>query len=217
MSQRALSRHLSNIALLFGVAFIPHLAYGDAILSTLFLIWPITLLLFVPVVLIEAIYAARRLRMGFWESVRVLGVANLFSAIAGLPLAYVFSLGLRYVLESIYFHDLTALRTKAKMLGFTSPSGLGPHDTMTLMWLGVYPRWIMLVSAAAMMVLCFLASWWIEGQWVRRHLRNTDRTLAEQCSAVTRNANLLSYAFLTGVFLYVLIILWPTSVKSMIG
>jgi hypothetical protein len=154
--------------------------------------------------------------MRFWESVRVLGIANLLSAIAGLPLASLFSAGLKYVLESTYFHDLTALRTKATAMGFTNPSGLGTHDTMTLMWLGLYPRWIMLVSAIAMMVVCFLVSWWIEGKWISRHIRGREPNLTEQCSSVARNANFLSYAFLTAVFLFTLFSLWPTSIKAMI-
>ncbi len=57
--------------------------------------------------------------MGFWESVRVLGIANLLSSIAGLPLATTFSEGLKYILETVYFHDLSALRTRAAALGFT--------------------------------------------------------------------------------------------------
>lgn len=206
-----------NDPLLLAMGFSPSAPYADAIFPTLLLAWPITILLFVPVILIEAVYARSRLRMGFWESVRVVGVANVLSAIAGLPLATGFSLGLKYVLESVYFRDIAALRAQATALRLTQPERLGSHDTMTLMWLGLYPRWIMLVSAVAMMILCFLVSWWVEGKWISRYIRGREPNLVGRCSVVARNANLLSYAFLTAVFLFALISLWPNSIKAMFG
>ena len=188
---------------------LPPAPYADAIFPTLFLAWPITILLLLPVILIEAVYARNRLRISFWESSRVVGVANVLSALAGLPLATGFALGLKYVLESVYFRDTAALRARASALQLTQPERLRIHDTMTLMWLGLYPRWIMLVSAVVMMVLCFLVSWWVEGKWISRHIRRTVPNLVERCSDVVRNANLLSYAFLTAAFLFALISLCP--------
>lgn len=147
--------------------------------------------------------------MSFWESTRVLGVANLFSAIVGLPLATLFSTGLKYFFESVYFHDISALRRQASALQVTNLDRLDIHDATTLMWLGLYPRWIMLTSAVVMMVVCFLVSWWVEGKWIARHIRAKEPSLVERCSGVARDANLLSYAFLTGVLLFALVTLWP--------
>ena len=186
--------------------------YADAIFPTLFLAWPITILLLLPVILIETIYARKRLRMSFWEASRVVGVANVLSALAGLPLATGFAIGLKYILESVYFRDTAALRARASALQLTQPERLRVHDTMALMWLGLYPRWIMLVSAVVMMVLCFLVSWWVEGRWISRHIGRTVPNVVERCSEVVRNANILSYVFLTAVFLLALISLWPKAI-----
>jgi len=186
--------------------------YADAIFPSLFLAWPITIVLLLLVILIEALYAGRRLRISLWESARVVGVANLLSAFAGLPIATLLSAGLKYVLESAYFHDQAALRARATALRVIQPERLGAHDSMTLMWLGLYPRWIMLASAAALMIVCFLLSWWLEGKWISRHIRRKNPSLAEQCSIVSRNANLLSYGFLTAVFLFAVLSFWPHGV-----
>jgi len=192
----------------------PFPGYADAIFPTLILAWPITILLLAPVVVIESLYARSRLRVGFWRSVRVVGVANLLSAVAGLPLATAFSWELKYVLESIYFHDAAALKAKLDTMQVTG-GPINGHSQSTLIWLGLYPRWIMLASAVTMMALCFFISWWVEGKWILRYVTRTDPDRAGQVWGVARDANLLSYVFLTTIFLLVLLFLWPRGMSQM--
>jgi hypothetical protein len=69
------SRSAALIAL---IAMSPTIAYADAILPSLALIWPITILLLIPIVVVEALYSKSHLGMNFWESIRLMGVANIF-------------------------------------------------------------------------------------------------------------------------------------------
>jgi hypothetical protein len=94
-----------SLPLLFLIALFPAIARADAILPTLALVWPITILLLIPIIVIETLHSWRRLQLGFWESIRTIGLANLLSSLAGLPIANLFSAGLQRVLESLYFRD----------------------------------------------------------------------------------------------------------------
>jgi len=188
-------------------------AFADAIFPTLILAWPLTILLLAPVILIESFYARNRLRTGLWRSIRLMGVANLLSAVAGLPLATAFAFGLKYILESVYFHDSAALKARLDAMQVTGPP-INGHNDSALIFLGLYPRWIMLMSAVTMMVLCFLVSWWVEGKWMLRNVKRAEPGGEGELWRVARNANLLSYSFLTIVFLLVLLFLWPRGISS---
>lgn len=77
--------------LVLGVAYwmlVPGVAFADAAIPTLALAWPGMLVVFVPVVAIEALVLARVLNVGAHRSAIVGTVANLLSTLAGIPLAY---------------------------------------------------------------------------------------------------------------------------------
>lgn len=205
------------VCLVAMVLLLPSAARADAIMPSLVLIWPITIFLFIPIIILEALYSKSRLGFRLWESIRVTGIANLLSSIAGLPIATLASEGLKYILEAVYFRDLNKLHEKAAQLGATEPHGLKAHDYFNLVFLGLYPRWILLVCALAMLLICFVVSWWIEAQWVQRHIKrsmNATPLEIKTASRVIRNANLLSYAFVTVISIWLLASLWPRDVLS---
>ena len=189
------------------VLFLPLISYADAIVPSLVLIWPITFLLLIPIVLVEASYFRARVDgMKFWKSVRLMGVANVLSTLAGLPLAYGLASGLQYGLEAAYFRDPNKLQRRAAEIGMIDPGKITRHDYGALIFFGLYPRWILLLSAAVMVTLSFLISWWVEGKWVQRGLSKAGTGMAEpELWSTVRNANLMSYAFV------VLILLWALS------
>ena len=61
-------------------------AKADALLPTVVLISPITVLLLLPIIAIEAWYVSRSLRVRFWKSTGVMTLANVVSTIAGIQL-----------------------------------------------------------------------------------------------------------------------------------
>jgi hypothetical protein len=167
----------------------------------------------IPIIAVEVLYSKNLLGMTLWESIRVIGAANVLSSIAGLPIASLLSAGLQYGLESVYFRDLDQLRQRATRSGLDlTRDSLMRHDYAGLLLLGLYPRWIVLVSAIVMLIVCFLVSWWVEAKWVERHVRRRGQDLSDRSGDIRqtiRNANLLSYAFVILIVLWLLISLWP--------
>ena len=72
------------------------------------------------------------------------------------------------------------------------------------MMLGLYPHWILSLSAAVMLMICFLLSWWIEAKWVNRYLGKKELSVesAGNVRNTLRDANLISYA------LVIVLVIW---------
>jgi hypothetical protein len=201
--------------LVLAFVLIPSAAHADAILPSLILIWPITILLLIPIIGIEVLYSKPQLGMTGWESIRVVGAANVLSSIAGLPLANLFSAGVQYALESLYFRDPSLLQERAAQM---LTGDVRRHDYMRLVLLGLYPRWILLLSAVTMVSLCFLVSWWVEAKWVQRHLTRTSSAVDNpRVWKTVRNANLLSYGIVLVVVMWLFLKLWPQGLAQAIG
>ncbi len=62
---------------------------ADAILPSLIWIWPITVVLLLPIIVVEAQYARRCLNLMRGQAFRVFAVANVISTVIGFPLATV--------------------------------------------------------------------------------------------------------------------------------
>jgi hypothetical protein len=64
----------------------PSSAWANPIIPPVVVVWPAAWILFVPVVLIEAVFAMRVLRVRFGEGLRLSFWANLFSTVLGVPI-----------------------------------------------------------------------------------------------------------------------------------
>ena len=65
----------------------PSLLLADAILPSLIWIWPITVVLLLPIIVVDAQYARWRLNLMPGQAFRVFAVANVISTVIGFPLA----------------------------------------------------------------------------------------------------------------------------------
>ena len=183
---------------------IPLLA--DAGLSLTFLVFPFTLLLFFPVIGIEAMVIRKRLRCtGFWPVLRATTVANLLSTILGIPLA-----------AAIFF--VTAL------LSSSHGGGLTPlWEAMTWPWDASSAATKALAVPIAdvvfllLLVPFFFVSVWSEQKVMERFLRVAEEARVSQIPSIifshpapkretlplrkaVREANLWSYALMVAVF-----------------
>ncbi len=171
------------------MAHVPALL-ADAILPSLALIWPITILLFVPVVGIEAQYARSRLNLSFGRAFRVFGVANLASTLIGLPIATLIAAAVQTKLQVHLYGTPQANFENWSRSGDLSNLARG---------LGQYPRWTVIAAAGLMFAICFVISWCVEAAYVKWWIaRNApDHGLINsKGNHVVRNANVLSYFFL---------------------
>ena len=196
-----LSSHLRKLLVLVAViccAAFP--AYADAVLPSLALVSPITVLLLLPVVAIEAWYAGKRLNISRRQSWRVIGIANILSAVVGLPIGTLLGKGFQRNLEIHYYGTQ---QDNWKRLGKPGDAG------SVSLALGQYPRWTLIVGTVVMLIVCFLISWWVEAAYVRwwmkhRMVGTNDALPKAETSHIVRNANLLSYTFLSVITLFIL-------------
>jgi hypothetical protein len=192
------SRKLLALVAVICCAAIP--AYADAVLPSLALVSPITVLLLLPVVAIETWYAGKRLNISRRQSWRVIGVANILSAVVGLPFGTVLGKGLQRNLEIHYYGTQQENWKRLEKPGSAGSVSLA---------LGQYPRWTLIIGAAVMLVVCFLISWWVEAAYVRWWMKHrmvgaNDALPKAETSGIVRNANLLSYALLSIITLFIL-------------
>jgi cation transporter-like permease len=173
---------------------------ADAILPSLMLIWPITILLLLPIVGIEARYARSRLNLSTGEAFRVFGIANVASTIVGLPVATAVAGAFQNRMQIRLFG------TRQWNLDQWSRNGDASQFARAL---GQYPRWTLIAAAILMFGMCFMISWWIEATyvkwWMRR--RQPDAEVTPMTSHIVRNANLLSYVLLAAISIGVLALL----------
>jgi len=76
---------LASLFLLGGLAPSASANVGVPMLAV---VWPASWWLLVPVILLESLVAVRLLRVGFVRGARVVGIANLLSTLAGIPITW---------------------------------------------------------------------------------------------------------------------------------
>ncbi len=166
---------------------------ADAILPSLIWVWPITVVLLLPVILIEAQYARRRLNLTLGQAFRCLAIANVISTIVGFPLATVVANILQIKLQNHLYGNPQSNFERWSRGGDLSGLARG---------FGQYPHWPLFVAASLMFFLCFLISWWVEAAYVNWWIARRSFGAApakSQTSSAIRNANVLSYALLAAI------------------
>jgi hypothetical protein len=169
------------------------LALADAILPSLVWVWPVAVLLLLPIIAVEAQYARKRLNLMPGQAFRVFGVANVISTIIGFPLATVVANILQIKVQKHFYGS--------PQLNFEQWSRSGDPSNLAR-GLGRYPHWPLLAAAGIMFAVCFLISWWVEAAYINWWLvRRASGVTAEksQTVLVVRNANLLSYVLLATI------------------
>jgi hypothetical protein len=176
--------------------FSPLLA--DAILPSLVLIWPITIVLLLPIIGVEAKCACNRLSLSGGQAFRVFGVANVVSTIVGLPIATTVANAVQNRMQTHFFGTRQWNWDQWSRNGDVSHLARG---------FGLYPRWTLIAAAALMFAICFIISWWIEAAYVKWWMgrRKPDLGLVRfQTSRVVRNANVLSYLLVATISIVIL-------------
>jgi hypothetical protein len=174
-----------------------HLLLADAILPSLMLVWPITVVLLLPIIAVEASYSRSRLGLSGAQAFRAIGAANLVSTVIGFPIATVVAAAIQSRMQVRLFGTRQANFEQLS-------SGDGSQLALAM---GQYPRWILICAAVLMFAICFAISWWIEAAYVKWWIARQNPTAPAvnlATSRVVRNANLLSYAILAVISLCVL-------------
>jgi len=183
----------------------PYLLFANAALPTLGFIWPFSLVLFLPIVAVEVLYARKKMGLTHGQAWWMIGLANLISTAVGLPIA----IAATYGQIAVQYYVLGA-----KPLSWEVWKSNG-HAEFAGMY-GTFPLWEMVMGVVIVTMVCFLASWWVESVCVRLFRRRTRRggdnpsEEKAQISRAMRNANLWSYALVLVAFAAMMVHVWNT-------
>jgi len=140
---------------------------------------------FAPVVVIEALLVRKAMGLTIRSALKDVAVANLWTTLLGVPLAWIFML----IVELVGTSGGTAL-------GMSTPARMLASVTLQAAWLVPYEQhlvWMIPAAATFLLVPCFVVSLVIERWVLARRWANRDRKAV--FSAVLR-ANVGSYVFL---------------------
>jgi hypothetical protein len=136
----------------FAMALFPVNASADAGLPMIIIVWPASGVLFLPIVVIEALVARKLLGLTFRRSLGVSAVANAVSTVGGIPLTW-----------ALLVLPLFGVALLPDALGFLALP-------FYVAWLPpVEATWLIPLAVGLFCVPCFFASVFIE-RWVARRL-----------------------------------------------
>jgi hypothetical protein len=170
--------------------FAAPLAFADAGLPMLAVIWPLSAFAIVPIVLIESWVVRALLSIEWRTSLVQMTKANLISTLAGIPITWVALVALEM--------GAAALTTNFTTSDSYPPLAAGDIGNVLLSapWLGPFTGggyWKVPVATMALLVPFFFVSGWLEALLVRRALPGIP---ASAVRGAVWKANLASYSFL---------------------
>ncbi len=175
-----------------GLALWPSRVSADVGIPMLLYVWPASWILFVPIVLIEAVIARSVLVLPLGRSLRISFVANLVSTVVGIPLAWIAALIVELLLAGIGagLHAVTR--------GYI-PESVVAIAILTLAWIGPESRpWAVPAAALVLCVPFFFASVYCERRVARRMV---SPELYDRVRHWSWRANLVSYGVIAVLLL----------------
>lgn len=190
MNERAgFARRLRFLAVVGILLTISTAAHADIGLPMIVLAFPVMLVSLLPIIAVEALLVASDLSLPIGRSFRVMGLANLVSTIAGVPIAWIVMVPIQV------FGTWVAAQVPHERLGTGVATAV-----LGAAWLpNEVPFWIVSLALCVLLVPTFFLSWLIEGKVMWRfflHRDETDRLTMEQVWRATLRANVTSYALL---------------------
>lgn len=157
---------MSRLVIFVLLAF-PTVALANAGLPMLAIVWPMSVPAFIPVVAVESWVVRRALNVSWRVAVTQMVKGNLFSTLVGIPLAWVASVAVEFLL-------LFLVKNVTDSKSFP-PLGIGKVGgvILTAPWLGPYREggdWIVPLAMIVLLVPFFFASFWAETWYVSRNL-----------------------------------------------
>ena len=167
-------------------------AWANAGIPMLALSWPVQWLAFIPVVAGEAAITSRSLQLSYRSAIKPLAVANLWSTLAGVPLAW---------------FAMLLLEAAGGMALSVMPDHIADSQALRFVSFPLFAAWIggssPLELKAAFLVLMVVFCWvsfLVELRVLRRYFPAVDPAVLGRSA---KEANIASYALLSAVTLIV--------------
>lgn len=174
-----------KVILAFLAMVIAPLASANAGIPMLFLAMPAFLLSLVPIIVIEAFYLSKSLRLAWGQSLKTASVANLVSTLVGIPLTWFLLAVIQLVTGGGVAYGLDSALGRVLAVTWQAP------------WLLPYEgdlNWMLPIAGLVLLFPFFLVSWWSEYLVTKR----MNKALSPlDIKRKVRNANLITYTLLT--------------------
>ena len=153
---------MSRFLILVLFAF-PSVAFANAGLPMLAVVWPISVFAFIPVVAIESWVVHRALNISWSVSITQMVKGNIFSTIVGIPVAWVLAVVVEFL--------IAFLVTSATGSESYPPQGFSKFGLVILSapWLPPFTEgthWIIPLATMVLLVPFFFASFWAEAWYI---------------------------------------------------
>ncbi len=178
--------------ILLGVLFfiISPSALADALIPSVMVIMPIMGLLLIPIIIIEAYFFQKIVKVNWKLSFKVTILSNLFSTLVGIPFAWVASFLSTFSLTSFFVRGERACIQAAWLPlptgGFTTDWADKHHALCNLST----------IIAAIFMVFCFFLISWFSEYWISRWLMRKTGMDKNKINRAVGWGNCSSYLFL---------------------
>ncbi len=159
-------------------------ALANAGVPMIFLAMPALGLSILPIIMIEAMYLCKKIKIDKLQSVTVTAISNLVSTIVGIPLTW-----LLLVLIEMLFGG-------GRAFGLETTLDKVLSVTLQAAWLISYEsdlHWMIPVAGIILLFPFFFASWWSEYFVLKKILKGHS---ARRIKIAVRNANIITYALL---------------------
>lgn len=188
---------MPRIAILLLLAIFPSVAFANAGLPMLAILWPLSLPAFLPVVFIESYLINKYLSLGYRNSLNLVTKANIFSTAIGIPIAWIACFAIEMLLMIVLVKVVgTKSYPPSVISSFPEPFNTITAVLLTFPWLGPWREgghWIIPFATSLMLVPCFFISYWSEYWFIQKKLPNENKT---KLLAAVKKANLCTYALL---------------------
>ncbi len=177
-------RRTSLVITVFILLCMPSAALANAGVPMIFLAMPALGLSIIPIIIIEAIFFSKKIKIGMLRSFKVTAISNLVSTVVGIPLTW-----LLLVLIEMLFGG-------GRAFGLESTLDKVLSVTLQAAWLIPYEsdlHWMIPVAGANLLIPFFFASWWSEYLVLKKILKEYS---AQRIKIAVRNANMITYALL---------------------
>lgn len=181
-------------AVVLSTLFVPSIAFANAGIPMIAIMYPGMGILLVPVIVLEALVLRRLLRTPVRQTWVMVTVSNLASTGVGVPLTWAALVGIQIVTGGGGSSPVLAIPFLGRLLGVT-------WQAPWMMPWGADEQWMIPLASLALLVPFFFASWLIEYVVSVMFLRDMDAGRLKRAVLV---ANLVSYALLASVALVAL-------------
>ncbi|MBX7149281.1 hypothetical protein K1X76_09345 [bacterium] len=194
----------NNFYYLIPFCLIPFKAHADAGIPTLALAWPAFWLLLIPIVLVEAYVGVIKFKLLWKQALKIMILANLFSTLIGIPLAYLMTVLTQLsLLSPALLISLLKPGSTIQIMNFFPGNLVNSTGFLTMIG-GDMPLWAAYAGALLMCIPYGFISYYLEKRIIQKKLSTPHKLIAHSWALY---ANITSYT----VIIIILTFMWILS------